>query len=80
METIATRFAVCMMDAKSLDDLRVLWQEVNHNKSKFSKEWYEWLIDVKDGNKIRLEPDVEPTWLTKEGLSWWHSQTQKSNK
>ena len=68
METLATRFAVRMMEVKSIDELRTLWQEVNYNKSKLSKEWMDWLIDIKEGNKIRLEPAGEPKWLTK-----WHT-------
>jgi hypothetical protein len=71
MENLANKLAIRMMDAKSIDELRVLWQEVN--KGKFTQTWMDWLTDIKNGNKIRLEPDEEPKWLTKEGATWWKS-------
>lgn len=69
--TRATRFAVRMGRTINLDELQTLWREVNDNIKYFDKGLYDWLCDIKEGNKIRLQPDVEPTWLTKEGMEWW---------
>lgn len=77
MEKLATELAVRMSEANTIEELRALWQEVNLKRKELG-EWFAWLTDIKDGNKIRLEPAEEPTWLTKEGERWWHDNVSKS--
>jgi hypothetical protein len=65
----ATQYAVRIADTKTIDDLRLLWAEINKNK-KDVEGWYEWLIDIKDSHKIRLtSPDIKiEDTLNNEGL------------
>ena len=72
MESLATRYVVRMSEAKTMDELRILWSEIVADRTKLG-EWFSWLQDFKDGQKIRLQPEEEPTWLTKEGLKKWKS-------
>jgi hypothetical protein len=65
----ATAYADRMSKCKTLDELRSVWSEINCNKKDIDG-WYEWLIDIKDSNKIRLTgPDVKiEDILNDEGL------------
>ena len=69
METRATEYAVKITECKDLNSLRSLWMVITNDRVRLG-EWYPWLADLKDSQKIRLQPEEEPTWLTREGQKW----------
>ena len=77
MEKLAVEYATRMSYVTTMDVLRTLWAEICADRKKLGEEWFAWLRDFKDGTKIRLEPEEEPTWLNEKGKEMWHGKVSK---
>ena len=65
MERLATGLAVRMSKCSTIFDLKGIWSEISGIRQQLG-DWYYWLSDIKDGNKIRLTPTNLSEHLTKE--------------
>lgn len=69
--SLATSCAVKMSEAKTIDQLRAVWNEVNSTRLQLEDGMYSWLRDFKDSRKIVLTtPELCEDDFNEKGKTW----------